>query len=438
MQPTTIYKITKPLKQLPKLLNLQNLVFKPVSHHFTECLDGHFVFDTPKPQTTHGFFQRFNPKLRLKNWLKIFGILSFILPLSYFASDMRQAIFTPVEETVSVNKDLPMILQDKKMTVATVADNSLYFGQDGYEHGFGVDVMRGYASHLGVDLTTLVVADEQEAMTAVATGQADLALTNVNVSQEVVQLNHVSLSCGQDYLSAHGLNQQMSLQIPKSSVDLTKSANDFLCDSNVVTTNQHLAQFYNQDVFQNDYSEQKFNKIMKASLPIYQSAFKHNAKQHDLDWELLVAMGYQESQLNPEAVSPTGVKGIMMLTNDTATAMGVTDRVNPVQSIQGGAKYFNIIKQMFGNVPESDRIWFSLASYNMGPQAIKNIQAKLSADGKNGNSWAEVYRYLVENQSSNSRYTQCIHYVTNIRGFLETLKQESKNSSEALVAQKIA
>ncbi|WP_227498075.1 transglycosylase SLT domain-containing protein [Moraxella macacae] len=356
------------------------------------------------------------------------------------AGSLDKALFTPVhsETNASINNDLEQIIVNDTLTVATSNDSSLYFGEDGYEHGFGVDVMRGYTDKLGVTLNTIVAANDSDALNLVKTGQADVALTTAYPSNfdkisktdtQTAQFNHIHLSCGQDYLSSHGLNQQISLQVPSSSTKLSKSANEFLCDSNVISTNQRLAEFYTQNVFDNDYSEQKFAKVMQTNLPNYKTAFQNNAKKHDLDWELLVAMGYQESQLNPLAISPTGVRGLMMLTNDTADAMGVTDRINPNQSIHGGAKYFNQIQQMFGDIPGSDRIWFALASYNMGPQAVKNIQANLNQQGKNGNSWAQVYRYMAEHRNSNRRYVQCMHYVTNIRGFLETLKLGNPNSA---------
>lgn len=433
MQPTLFcekYKFIQPTQEIPNL-GLQKLVFTPITHKIT------VVKNQQKP-----FFTK-------KNFLKYIGIFSFLLPIGYFFSyhsSLQASIFTLPETPKSqiespknvINNDLTTINKNKVLTVATVADNSLYFGEDGYEHGFGVDVVRAYAHHLDVKLNTLVLSDETAALNAVATGQADIALTNLNENQNSdLQVNHVSLSCGKDFLSAQGLNEQISLQIPETSTDLQKSANDFLCNKNVISTNKRLAEFYSQKAIDN-YSERKFNQAIKNTLPTYQATFKTNAKQHDLDWELLVAIGYQESRLDPEAISPTGVRGIMMLTNDTATEMGITDRINPAQSIHGGAKYFNTMQKLFSNVPDSDRMWFALAAYNMGPQAVKNIQAKLKKQGKNANSWAELYRYLSDNQANNTRYLQCIRYVTNIRSFLEALKQKEQPKNEILVAQKIA
>ena len=59
---------------------------------------------------------------------------------------------------------------------------------------------------------------------------------------------------------------------------------------------------------------------------------------NNLDWELLAAIAFQESQWNPKARSATQVKGMMMLTLPTAKSLGVENRLDPVQSINGGVK----------------------------------------------------------------------------------------------------
>ena len=141
-------------------------------------------------------------------------------------------------------------------------------------------------------------------------------------------------------------------------------------------------------------------------------------------------MGYQESHLDANAVSPTGVKGLMMLTSSTADAMGVTNRTDAKQSILGGAKYINLLQAQFSHVPKSDRIWFTLAAYNMGPQAVKNVQQILQKRGRNPNSWAQVYQYLSSHRATNSRYQQCIDYVTHIRSYLEALKVQRIGSRQ--------
>ncbi|WP_227672856.1 transglycosylase SLT domain-containing protein [Psychrobacter lutiphocae] len=199
-------------------------------------------------------------------------------------------------------------------------------------------------------------------------------------------------------------------------------ASHFLCHNEQLTSTAKIANLYDQTLLKDDYNRRHFEKVLTHSLPLYQSSFQEQAKNYDHDWELLVAMGYQESHLNPNAVSPTGVRGLMMLTNSTAEAMGVSNRVDPYQSIGGSARYLELLKQSFNDIPDPDRTWFALASYNMGPNAVKRIQNKLAQAGQDPNSWANVYTYMLDNATSNARYVQCMHYVTNIRSYLESLK----------------
>ena len=84
---------------------------------------------------------------------------------------------------------------------------------------------------------------------------------------------------------------------------------------------------------------QAFLRDVANKLPEYLNLFKLSAHANELDWRLLAAVGYQESHWNPKAVSPTGVKGIMMLTRNTAKYVGISDRENTIESIEGGAKY---------------------------------------------------------------------------------------------------
>ncbi len=95
-----------------------------------------------------------------------------------------------------------------------------------------------------------------------------------------------------------------------------------------------------------------FAQHLQQRLPRYESHFKQSGKQLDTDWRLLAAIGYQESLWQPGATSKTGVRGLMMLTNRTAQAMGVSNRLDPKQSIQGGSKYF---VQIRSELPESIR-----------------------------------------------------------------------------------
>ncbi|MGO1250013.1 transglycosylase SLT domain-containing protein [Psychrobacter sp.] len=336
----------------------------------------------------------------------------------------------PAESLISMGAPVAAydnVMLEKTLTVAAVPGNSTYFATDGFQHGFGYDLVRTYADELGVDVDLKAYANEKAALKAVKSGAADMALTTASTKMKTqLNLSSVNVSCGYDAtLTNNGLHPKVSWTFNSANDPLSQKASYFLCDSIKLENTHKLAAFYNQNLLKDAYSQDHLQKTLTETLPEYQSSFEEQARNYNHDWELLVAMGYQESHLDANAVSPTGVRGLMMLTNNTAKAMGVSDRVDPYQSIGGGARYLEQMKDDFADVPKSDRIWFALAGYNMGPNAVKGIQRKLREQGINDKSWANVYAYLAENRASNSRYGQAMHYVSNIRSYLETIKTQT-------------
>ncbi|MGO1282241.1 transglycosylase SLT domain-containing protein [Psychrobacter sp. AOP31-E1-50] len=336
----------------------------------------------------------------------------------------------PAESLTIMRAPVPAydhVMLERTLTVAAVPGDSTYFATDGFQHGFGFDLVRSYADELGVNVNLKAYASEEAALKALRSGAADMALTTASTQlKSKYNLSSVNVSCGYDAsLTKNGLHPKVSWTFNSSIDPLSEKASYFLCDSIKLQNTQKLAAFYNQNLLKDAYSQDHFKKTLTEKLPDYQSSFEEQARNYNHDWELLVAMGYQESHLDANAVSPTGVRGLMMLTNNTAKAMGVSDRVDPYQSIGGGARYLEQMKDEFSDVPKSDRIWFALAGYNMGPNAIKSIQRKLRAEEIDDKSWANVYAYLAENRASNSRYGQAMHYVSNIRSYLETIKTQT-------------
>ena len=336
----------------------------------------------------------------------------------------------PAEGLMTMGAPIPAydhVMLENTLTIAAVPGDSTYFATDGFQHGFGYDLVRSYADELGVKIDLKAYASEEAALRALKSGDADMALTTASTQlKSQLSLSSVNVSCGYDAsLTKNGLHPKVSWTFNSANDPLSQKASYFLCDSMKLEHTQKLAAFYNQNLLKDAYSQDHFKKTLTEKLPDYQSSFQEQARNYNHDWELLVAMGYQESHLNANAVSPTGVRGIMMLTNNTAKAMGVSDRVDPYQSIGGGARYLEQVKEDFADVPKTDRIWFALAGYNMGPNAVKSIQRKLRAQGIDDKSWANIYAYLSENRASNSRYGQAMHYVSNIRSYLETIKTQT-------------
>lgn len=134
---------------------------------------------------------------------------------------------------------------------------------------------------------------------------------------------------------------------------------------------------------------------VKTRLPQYLTQFKRAQVASGYDWRLLAALAYQESKWDTSAVSKTGVRGLMMLTGDTADRLGVRNRLDPYESIMGGARYLdNLRDELPASVPEPDRTWMAIASYNVGPGQINAARALAKSMKLNPDSWADVKKAL--------------------------------------------
>lgn len=124
----------------------------------------------------------------------------------------------------------------------------------------------------------------------------------------------------------------------------------------------------------NNFEKSKFDKLLNEKFLLYENLFKKAGEENNVEWELLAAISFQESQWDPRAKSNMGVRGMMMVTLETAAIVGVKNRLDPEQSINGGSKYIATLleKNIFGK-SQSDQLAISLASYNLGPTNIINI-----------------------------------------------------------------
>ena len=130
-------------------------------------------------------------------------------------------------------------------------------------------------------------------------------------------------------------------------------------------------------------------------LPHFRRMFEEAATLTGEDWRLLAALAYQESQWNPLATSYTNVRGMMMLTGDTADRMDVSNRLDARESIRAGAEYLLLLKeQMPDRIPEPDRTWLALAAYNQGYGHLEDARILTSRAGLNPDSWSDVKKWM--------------------------------------------
>ena len=173
----------------------------------------------------------------------------------------------------------------------------------------------------------------------------------------------------------------------------------------------------------------EFIRSTETTLPQFIPMFKRYSG--DLDWRLLAAMSYQESHWDPRAKSPTGVRGLMMLTLATAKDVDVQSRLDPEQSIRGGAQYFaSLLRRIPARIQDPDKVWLALAAYNIGLGHLEDARVLTQRNGGNPDMWVDVKQHLPmlrqKKHYKTTRYgyargNEAVSYVDNIRRYYDTL-----------------
>ena len=191
------------------------------------------------------------------------------------------------------------------------------------------------------------------------------------------------------------------------------------------------AKYYLPDNTVDEGSALTFAQRIEQRLPKWKSHFQASADKFDADWLLLAAISYQESHWDPHAKSPTGVRGMMMLTRLAARDVGVLDRTDPIQSIDGGAKYFaRMLRRIPDDITEPDRVWMALAAYNVGYGHLQDARILTEQRGGNANLWRDVKQHLPllakrkyyrHTKHGFARGWEPVIYVKNIRHYYDIL-----------------
>lgn len=200
-----------------------------------------------------------------------------------------------------------------------------------------------------------------------------------------------------------------------------------------------LERYYGKREAYNPAQSQIFLHDLGTRFAGFVPTFERAATATSLSWQLLAAVAYQESHWNPQATSPTGVRGMMMLTIPTAGQLGIANRVNPDLSIIGGARYIALLRHKLPpSVPEPDRTWMALAAYNIGYGHLMDARALASERGWNPNRWDGVKKalpLLAERRvyarlaSGYANGEQAVRYVANIRNYYDILAWRTAQNS---------
>ena len=201
------------------------------------------------------------------------------------------------------------------------------------------------------------------------------------------------------------------------------------------TTQKHLkglVDYYFGHLEDFDYVDlARYRRRIFKRLPKYQEHFKEAAEKYGFDWHLVAAQAYQESHWNPRAKSYTGVRGIMMLTQDTAKALGLKNRMAVKESIFAGTRYLATLHTMLGDdIPEPDRTLMALAAYNIGLGHLQDARVLAERLGKPSNTWHGVRsvfpllqkkKYYRTLKHGYARGNEAVQYVDRIRTYHKVL-----------------
>ena len=184
----------------------------------------------------------------------------------------------------------------------------------------------------------------------------------------------------------------------------------------------------------NNFEKNKFKDLLSNRYPKYDAMFQTAADETKIEKDLLAAISFQESQWDPKAKSNMGVRGMMMVTLETAALVGVEKRLNPEQNIKGGAKYFLMLqeKNKIG-LSDADKLSIVLASYNLGPTNILNLANQINTDLANV-TWQEIKDKLkitkgeelnMSDSDNYSRAQQAIDYVDRVKSYYQLMSAHS-------------
>ena len=213
---------------------------------------------------------------------------------------------------------------------------------------------------------------------------------------------------------------------------LQREVNRWFARTDTKNTIRDLTDYYFSHLEDFDYVDlARYRRRITQRLPKYQGYFQEAARQYGLDWQLVAAQAYQESHWNPRAKSFTGVRGIMMLTQETAKTLGLKNRLEAKESIFAGTQYLARLTQLIGDeVTEPDRTLMALAAYNLGFGHLQDARTLAERLGKPSNTWSGVRSVLPLLQKKKyystlshgyARGNEAVQYVDRIRTYHKIL-----------------
>jgi len=231
-----------------------------------------------------------------------------------------------------------------------------------------------------------------------------------------------------------GRARDLRWRSPKSNVALSDRIERYFAQIRKDgTLAQLLDRYYGHTQRVDAQAAEAFQDRIIRLLPAFREMFQSAQQSTGIEWRLLAAIAYQESQWDPLATSPTNVRGMMMLTEDTSAQLKVTDRLDPAQSIAAGAQLVAQLKQLVPErIREPDRTWVALAAFNLGYAHVEDARVLAQQQKLNPDSWTDLKKVLpllakpdiaAKAKRGFARGGQAVIFVENVRAYYDILSQ---------------
>jgi len=283
------------------------------------------------------------------------------------------------------------------------------------------------AAHPDVRFVPTTLPTTDALIAQVSDGGVDYALvTSLNVA---VARN---IYLGVDVAFAAGPKLDIAWLLPIGQERLRKRVDAFLNDARRSGLVARLADRY----FGHEKSLPRpdagvFQERIRNLLPDYRKLFFEAQEATGVEWRLLAAIAYQESQWDPLATSETGVRGLMQLTEETARHLGVADRLDARASVLGAARYLRDLKSRLPErIGEPDRTWLALAAFNIGLGHLEDARVLAQKQKLNPDLWTDVKKalpllalpeYYEQAKLGYARGGMPVVFVDRVRGYYDVL-----------------
>ncbi len=283
------------------------------------------------------------------------------------------------------------------------------------------------AGHPGVNFTETEARGTEQLLAAVFEQELECTVADSNI----VDFNRRSMPELAVVMDLSG-DQGIGWYLAPGSEDLAVETRQWIkSDGGVAAIAEIDTQYY---AYISEFDFVDLNTLLtriENRLPKYIDEFERAEEQTGVPADLLAALAYQESHWNPLARSPTGVRGLMMLTQNTAKSLGVTNRLDPVQSIDAGARYLAGRYELLPEeIPDPDRYFLALAAYNVGRGHLLDARKLARELGKNPDSWTDMRevlplladkRYYPNLRYGYARGYEPVHLVQRVRNYRDVI-----------------